>query len=122
MTTECQMQVRSGRLVREKTPETARWCSSYLVEEEPKSGSCGQFTGYTPPFPLTQLRMGTSHIRILLILFFCLPGPARRLGFGDIFSTKRPRVFFRLWLSMGWDGDEFCYVGLEKRFFSLCNE
>jgi hypothetical protein len=103
---ECQMQVRSGRLAREKRPETARWCSNYLVEEEPKVAACGQFTGYTPPFPLTQLRMGTSHIRILLILFCLSPWPARRLGFGDIFSTKRPRVFFDcgfLWDGMGMD-------------------
>lgn len=45
------MQVRSGLLVREKKPETARWCSNYLVEEEAKVASVDSLLDIPPHFP-----------------------------------------------------------------------
>lgn len=86
--------------MREERPRTARRCSSYWWKE-PKVAAVDSLLDI-PPIFLTQLRMGILIFGFSLFFFVSLP--ARRLGFG-ILSTKRTR--FRLWLSVGWDGDGF---------------
>jgi hypothetical protein len=118
---ESQMQVRSDQLVREQRPEKARCCSSCLVEEKPKVAAVDSLLDI-PPISFNTIPDGHSHIRNSPYSFlFVVSLPARRLGFGGYYSTRRPRfetVAF-CGIGCGWIG----YVGLEKRFFfSLCNE
>lgn len=99
-TIESQMQVRSGQLVREERRGTARRCSSYWWKEA-KVAAVDSLLDI-PPISLTQLRMG---IRIFGFSLFFLSPCQRGVWVLGIFSTKRPR--FRLWLSVGRDGDGF---------------